>query len=145
MRKDPSVTKIAYSVHKTSLLFRALVISLIAIVILLSAAYLVSAFYDRYSSFTVSTSYSGSGSSGKGGSDSQGSSLLKLALSLSDTPDFKTPTSRLDADAIENCTNISGLSIPENVDSINGQHNGANYIAYTFFLKNAGSDRKSVV
>lgn len=140
MRKDPSVTKIAYSVHKTSLLFRALVISLIAIVILLSAAYLVSAFYDRYSSFTVSTSYSGSGSSGKGGSDSQGSSLLKLALSLSDTPDFKTPTSRLDADAIENCTNISGLSIPENVDSINGQHNGSNYIAYTFFLKNAGSE-----
>ncbi|HPB17318.1 MAG TPA: hypothetical protein PK870_06680 [Clostridia bacterium] len=140
MRKDPSVTKIAYSVHKTSLLFRALVISLIAIVILLSAAYLVSAFYDRYSSFTVSTSYSGSGSSGKGGSDSNSSSLLKLALSLSETPDFLSPTSRLDADAIENCTNISGYSIPENVDSINGQHNGANYIAYTFYLKNAGSE-----
>lgn len=140
MRKDPSVTKIAYKVHKTSLLFRALTISLVAIVILLSVAYLVSAFYDRYSSFTVSTSYSGSGSSGKGGSDSQGSSLLKLALSLSETPDFTEPTTRLDANAIENCTNISGYSIPENVDQINGQHNGANYIAYTFYLKNAGSE-----
>ena len=138
MRKDYSVAKTAYNVRRTSLWFRGMVITLIAIVLLLSAAYLVSAFYDRYSSFTVSTAYSGSGSSGKGGSDSRGSSLLKLALSLSETPDFARPTTRLYGDAIENCTNISGHSIPENVDSINGQHNGENYIAYTFYLKNAG-------
>lgn len=140
MRKDPSVTKIAYNVHKSSLLYRALVISLVSVVILLSAAYLVSAFYDRYSSFTVSTSYSGSGSSGKGGSNSSSSSLLKLALSLSETPDFLSPTTMLNADAIENCTNISGYSIPENVDSVNGDHSGTNYIAYTFYVKNAGEE-----
>ncbi len=135
MRQEPSVSKIAYRVHRTSLLFRALVISLVSIVILLSAAYLVSAFYDRYSSFTVSTSYGGSTGRGSG---SGGSSLLRLALSLSETPDFANPTTRLNADAIENATNISGLSIPENVDQINGQHNGPNYIAYTFYVKNVG-------
>ena len=37
-------------------------------------------------------------------------------------------------------TNISGLDLPENLDMINGSHNGKNYIAYTFYLINAGDD-----
>ena len=38
----------------------------------------------------------------------------------------------------EQITNIAGESIPANVDHIDGKHNGANYIAYTFYLQNAG-------
>ena len=37
-------------------------------------------------------------------------------------------------------TNISGEDIPDNVDRINGSHNGNGYIAYTFYLSNTGHD-----
>ena len=33
--------------------------------------------------------------------------------------------------------------LPENIDMINGAHNGKNYIAYTFYLINAGDDTVS--
>ena len=40
-------------------------------------------------------------------------------------------------------TNISGADLPENIDMINGSHNGNNYIAYTFYLINSGEDTVS--
>lgn len=49
-------------------------------------------------------------------------------------------TAVLNADILYDMTNISGLDIADNVDKINGAHNGENYIAYTFYLINAGDD-----
>lgn len=57
---------------------------------------------------------------------------------ISETDDFSKPTSHLFATPAADVPCISIIDIPENVDSINGEHNG-NYFAYTFYLKNEGN------
>ena len=45
----------------------------------------------------------------------------------------------LNSKAAKNVTNISRTSLPENLNDVNGEHNGDNYVAYTFYLKNTGT------
>ena len=63
---------------------------------------------------------------------------LDYALTLSETPEFKSYTSRLNAEIYERITNIDGRTLPDYLDNIDGEHNGDNYIAYTFYCMNAG-------
>ncbi len=63
---------------------------------------------------------------------------LDYALTLSESPNFETYTSRLNAEMYERITNIDGKSLPTWLDNVDGEHNGDNYIAYTFYCKNAG-------
>ena len=60
-------------------------------------------------------------------------------ISLSEDKEFTNPTVKLVCEGVEGMTNISGSSIPNDVDSIDGSHNGDHYIAYTFYVKNTGS------
>ena len=62
----------------------------------------------------------------------------KGSISLSETSDFATSTVSLNCEGIRDLTNISGSSLPSNIDSIDGSHNGEHYVAYTFYLKNTG-------
>ena len=64
--------------------------------------------------------------------------LQKYGLSLSESRDMTYATSHLNAKINERITNIAEEDIPANVDMIDGEHNGDNYIAYTFYLQNAG-------
>ena len=64
--------------------------------------------------------------------------MTKYGLTLSESRDMSRPTSSLNAKAAERMTNIAGETIPENVDKIDGEHNGRDYIAYTFYVQNAG-------
>lgn len=98
---------------------------LIAVLLLLYAFTLV---YDRTGKFTVEvkgldTSYN---------------------ITLCENPDFKTYSSLLYNNEIVKMTNICGDDIPKNVDSINGEHNGENYLAYTFYCKNLRSGECSL-
>lgn len=68
----------------------------------------------------------------------------KAAISLSESEDFSNPTVRLNAGGIENVTNMSVVELPESFDSKGGSHNGENYLAYTFYLKNAGSEAADI-
>jgi hypothetical protein len=61
-------------------------------------------------------------------------------ISLSESKDFSSPTVRLNAGGLGSVTNIDGLTIPETFESEGGSHNGDNYIAYTFYLKNVGNE-----
>lgn len=63
-----------------------------------------------------------------------------VAISLSETESFEDPTVMLNADGAVNMTNISGHWLPAGLDSVDGSHNGENYIAYTFYAKNTGSE-----
>ena len=67
-------------------------------------------------------------------SDTQGT----LSISLSETQDFEKPTVTLNCKGIRDLTNISGTSLPSEIDSIDGSHNGEHYVAYTFYVKNTG-------
>ena len=61
-------------------------------------------------------------------------------ITLSNTADFSECSSRLEADVIENMDNITKSWMPDNLHEVDGCHNGDNYIAYTFYLKNAGEN-----
>ena len=61
-----------------------------------------------------------------------------VSIALSETSDFANSTVSLNCEGIRDLTNISGSSLPSNIDSIDGSHNGEHYVAYTFYLKNTG-------
>ena len=66
--------------------------------------------------------------------------MTRYGMALSETRDMKYATSRLNADISERITNISVNDLPQNLSKIDGQHNGENYIAYTFYLEHRGTD-----
>lgn len=64
--------------------------------------------------------------------------LQMEGFAISETEEFESPRVKLFGDALEECNNITFNSIPEDIDNYEGEHNGENYVAYTFFLKNGG-------
>jgi len=129
--KKRMLARTAKEVKQYSLWMKALTFGLGTIVLLTSIVYIFSILYDRYGSFTVTINKFDS---------------VKQTLSLSETPDFIKSTSRLNAKASRDITNIDGdLEIPKDVNQINGEHNGENYIAYTFYVKNVGTESLNFV
>ncbi|MBQ7186268.1 MAG: hypothetical protein IJR91_01410 [Ruminococcus sp.] len=107
---------------------RILALLVIILVAIIAIAYAISYFYDKFGSFTVKINKY---------------DMMRQGLTLSETPEYNNTISVLNADIVYDMTNISGNDLPENVDMINGSHNGESYIAYTFYLINAGSDTLS--
>lgn len=67
------------------------------------------------------------------------SPAVKRGIILSEDPEFETYGASLTALQVENVTNITYNWLPTDLDtSENGSHNGDNYVAYTFYCKNAG-------
>ena len=104
---------------------RVLGLLIVILAVIIAAVYAASYFYDKFGSFTVKVNKY---------------DMVNQGLSLSETPDFDHTISVLNAGIVYDMTNISGLDLPENLDQVNGSHNGKNYIAYTFYLINAGDD-----
>ncbi|MBO4452723.1 MAG: hypothetical protein J5793_02190 [Clostridia bacterium] len=92
-------------------------------VLILVIGYVLSVMYMKFGAFTVMVNKY---------------DQLDYALTLSASQNFATPTSRLNAEISEEITNIDGRNLPADLDNIDGEHNGDNYIAYTFYCKNAG-------
>ncbi len=100
----------------------------VILTVIVAVVYAASYFYDKFGSFTVKVNKY---------------DMVNQGLSLSETPDFDHTISVLNAGIVYDMTNISGLDLPDNLDMVNGSHNGKNYIAYTFYLINAGDDTLS--
>ena len=66
--------------------------------------------------------------------------LYRKGISIADNGDFDGATARLVANTVQDATNISIDDIPADVDSIDGGHNGNNYMAYTYYVRNAGKE-----
>ena len=115
----------AKEVKKHVFVTRLLWLLIAILVSIVALAYLVAYFYDKFGSFTVRVDKY---------------DMVNQGLSLSETPDFDHTISVLHSDMQYDMTNISGRDLPENIDMINGAHNGRNYIAYTFYLVNGGDD-----
>ncbi|MBR4768786.1 MAG: hypothetical protein IK088_07400 [Lachnospiraceae bacterium] len=93
-------------------------------VLILVIGYVVSVLYMKFGAFTVSVNKFDN---------------LDYALSLSESKDFSVFTSRLNAEIAEEVTNIDGTTLPNWLDNVDGEHNGENYVAYTFYCKNQGT------
>ena len=59
-------------------------------------------------------------------------------ISLCETADFANPTTALDAGGFPQMNNISQHWLPDDLDAYEGSHNGENYLAYSFYVKNTG-------
>ena len=65
----------------------------------------------------------------------------RKSIFLSEDGKFNGKTRELTANTIDNMDNISIKWLPENLDTeATGAHNGDNYIAYTFYVINAGKE-----
>ena len=64
--------------------------------------------------------------------------MAEAGFLLSETENFENPVVLLRNDALEAVTNITLEDIPDNVMEIDGKHNGEDYLAYTFYVKNTG-------
>lgn len=121
-RMSPFTVKAtARSVRRRNLLLKIFIIILLIIILLLGTFYALSTFVNKAGNFTVWIS------------DEEAN-----LITLSDTADFLECSTMLEADVIEQMDNITKSWMPANLDEVDGCHNGDNYIAYTFYLKNAG-------
>ena len=66
--------------------------------------------------------------------------LYRKGISIADNGNFDGATARLVANTVQDATNISIDDIPTDVDGVDGGHNGKNYMAYTYYVRNAGKE-----
>ncbi len=119
------IRRTAKEVKRYTILMRVTGLIAVALVALIAIGYAIAYFYNKYGSFTIKVNKY---------------DMVNQGLSLSETPEFEKTVSVLTADIVYDMTNISGEDIPDNIDKINGNHNGKNYIAYTFYVHNSGKD-----
>lgn len=115
----------AAEIKRYRILMRVLPIAMSIAVVTLALVYTITTMYTKFGSFTVTVNKYDN---------------VAHALTLSETPDFKDMTSRLNAASSQEITNISVSTLPLDLDQINGSHNGDNYMAYTFYCRNAGTE-----
>lgn len=120
-----ALRRTAKEVKRQKVVARAISVLIIILVALVAIAYAVSYFYDKFGSFTVMINKY---------------DMINQGLTLSETPEYDRSIATLNAGILYDMTNISGEDLPQNLDMINGAHNGDNYIAYTFYLINSGDD-----
>ena len=125
IRDIAQLRRMSKEVKRYVVITRIIGLLIIILIALIAVAYAISYFYDKFGSFTVSVNKY---------------DMIQQGLALSETPYYDRTESRLTADIAYDMTNISGEDIPDNVDMVNGAHNGDNYIAYTFYLINGGDD-----
>ena len=69
--------------------------------------------------------------------------MLRAGFILSENADFTREESRLFSSEIEQVSNITLEDISADVDLVDGPHNGNNYLAYTFYIRNTGTETAS--
>lgn len=118
----------AKEVKRHSVIMRILALLVIILILVIAVTYAISYFYEKFGGFTVRVNKY---------------DMVQQGLTLSETPEYERATAVLNADIIYDITNISGEDLPDNLDMVNGSHNGDDYIAYTFYLINSGDDTVS--
>ena len=110
---------------KSYVVQRKVFLTLLAMLLSLTTLlYIIATLYKQSGSFTVSINKY---------------DMSKYGLSLSESRDMSNKSSHINANIKKHMTNIAAEWLPENINSIDGEHNGDNYLAYTFYLENAGA------
>lgn len=105
---------------KRKKLYAAILVGLLAILLVL---YLVSMLLTQWGDLVISI-----------GDLYDGKTIM-----LSESEAFDKAEVKLDGGSVKEVTNITKSWLPDNLDAErDGEHNGENYLAYTFYLKNTG-------
>ena len=127
-RQITALRRTAKEVRRYRVNIRLLTIILAMLLIFTMAVYIVAVLYRNSGRFSVNIDKY---------------EMMEYGLSLSESRELTYMRSQLNAKISEKMTNISEKSIADNVDMIDGEHNGRDYIAYTFYLVNAGEQALS--
>ena len=60
-------------------------------------------------------------------------------FTLSETASFDDAAVKLNGGSVKKVTNITKAWLPKGLEKKDGSHNGKNYLAYTFYLKDTGT------
>ncbi len=121
--RNRMLVRTASEIKRYRIMMKILPIAATCLSLVVAITYIAAILYNRFGSFTVSINRFDN---------------VDYALALSESPEFASPITRLNSKASEDVTNITATDLPADLDSINGSHNGDNYLAYTFHLKNTG-------
>jgi hypothetical protein len=68
--------------------------------------------------------------------------LFRKGIAIDASGEFNDPTARLTANSVQDATNITLTDLPDDLDADynSGDHNGTNYMAYTYYIRNAGKE-----
>lgn len=91
---------------------------------LLGVLFVVAIFYHNMGRFTVTVD----------------PELQKRGIYLFDNKEFEKARTRLFSASLEQCDNTNLNDLPLDLNETDGSHNGKDYIAYTFYLKNGGEE-----
>ncbi len=112
-------------VKKREALIRILTIILVILLLFLSVMFACSSYVNKAGDFTVTMD----------------KDAYNMGIVLSETPDFKEATRFLAGEQCENMEDCTFKWLPADIDEIDGSHNRSNgqeFLAYTFYVKNAG-------
>lgn len=127
------ILRSAGEVKRFRILMRIIPIVIAILVALSSVVYVSSVMYNRYGSYTVTVNKF----------DNLNYSIALTEYMIED-PDNEgkiipgKPVARLNSKASERIRDMDGETLPPDVNKIDGEHNGENYIAYTYYLVNNG-------
>jgi len=107
-----------------------LYLALLALLLVVASLFILSFMQEKMGNFTINLNRL---------------ELYRKGISIASDKDFTDATARLVASALDEATNITWTDIPEDVDEIDGDHNGKNYVAYTYYVRNAGKEDVSYV
>lgn len=127
--KDKAYVKVtADKLYKRNLTIRIALIIVAVLLLFLSVMYAILYVINVGGNFTISLDPNLKSSNG---------------ISISSYSDFRENALILKAEALEYMDNITESWIPKDVLNHEGPHNGENYIAYTFFIKNNSENTAS--
>lgn len=123
---DKRITLTTNKIKKEKKLKRIVKIVLLFILLMLIILYLVIGIIYNHSNFSITLDKN---------------LYYDRGLIVYDDPDYKVFRSELNAVSPDTFDNISYRWLPSDIaESRGGSHNGANYLAYTFFVENMGND-----
>jgi len=140
--KRYDVNTTAEKVRKRDWLIRIVALVLLILLVIMGIGYCATTILNRAGRFTVSLTPNNYG------------------VQLSDTEDFADPTLNLFASPVESMNNITKQWLLNldgklgddpvypgfaDMDRVWGDHNGTNYLAYTFGVRNGGDDEEEAV
>jgi len=116
----------AKDVKRNRVFFKAIIVILLFLLLLISITYGILYIVNTNGNFTITLDKN---------------AYENEKLEVSPRKDFQYTTHKLVVDNLDYVDNITESWIPANVDTeADGPHNGNNYMAYTFYVRNSSND-----
>lgn len=116
----------AKKIKKRRILTRFLFLVFIALLLLMSTTYAIVYVVNQTGNFTIMLDKN---------------LQEKQSIIVSPKSDFSVRPVKMVVDSLKYMDNITESWLPNDIDEIEGPHNGNNYLAYTFFVKNISEEK----